>query len=30
MIGLGASYVSAGSDTGFLMSAGAAAAATYG
>ena len=29
MIALGASYVSAGSDTGFLMSAGAAAAATY-
>jgi 2-keto-3-deoxy-L-rhamnonate aldolase RhmA len=27
MIALGASYVSAGSDTGFLMSAGAAAAA---
>ena len=29
MIALGASYVSAGSDTGFLMSAGAAAAAAY-
>lgn len=29
MIALGASYVSAGSDTGFLMNAGAAAAAAY-
>lgn len=29
MIALGASYVSAGSDTGFLMHAGSAAAATY-